>query len=224
MNTRIDAVFVGAIARLANDSRSSAIVKSPVAGPCHLGMEGLSGDAHADPDVHGGAEKALHLYPAEHYARLAAAFPDAQNLMPGGLGENISTRGMVEDAVCLGDRYAIGNALVEVSQPRAPCWKIDHRTGVEGVASYVALHGLTGWYFRVITAGDIAAGDALHLVHRPEGAVTLADYWRLKNEARPSPERLARIIAAPGLAPDKRRKLEERADWLRRNPLPNPPS
>ncbi len=218
----VDAVYTGGVRPLAGDSRASASVRAAGAGAVALGPQGLEGDAHGDPKAHGGTEKALHLYPADHYARLAAAFPDAAHLTPGGLGENISVRGIDEAGVCLGDRHAIGTAVVEVSQPRSPCWKIDHRCGVEGIANFVALHGLTGWYYRVIVPGEIAAGMTLELVARPAGAVSLADYWRATQAHRPDPDWLERIAAAIGLAADKRRKLLDRAAWLHANTTPEP--
>lgn len=211
----IDGLFLGQVALLDHDSRSSAIVKSAARGPCLLTAEGLAGDSQADRRVHGGIEKALHLYPAEHYLRLAAAFPEARHLRPGGLGENISTTGLNESLVCIGDRYAVGTAVIEVSQPRSPCWKIDHRVGVEGMAALIAREGLTGWYFRVIAGGRIAVGDRLDPSHRPPGAVTLAEYLQVSGAHRPSLETVLRVAAAPGLSADKRQRLEDRAAWLR---------
>ncbi|MDP1610119.1 MAG: MOSC domain-containing protein [Sulfuritalea sp.] len=121
-------LYAGQVAQLAGDSRSSAIVKTAVSGPRLLTVEGLAGDAQADRRAHGGGGKALHHYPAEHYARLAAAFPEAQHLAPGGLGENLSTRGVTEEDICIGDVFRLGGARIQVSQPRTPCWKIDRRT------------------------------------------------------------------------------------------------
>lgn len=213
----IDGLFIGRVAQLAGDSRSSAIVKIAVRDTCLLGTEGLVGDEQADRRVHGGVQKALHLYPAEHYARLAAAFPEARHMVPGGLGENISTRGLTESNVCIGDVFRINEACIQVSQPRTPCWKIDHHAGVEGMSALIAAECLNGWYFRVLAGGRIAAGDTLQLDSRPAGAVTLADYLDVLREPRPPLERLQRVAAAPGLSPDKRQRLEERAEWLRNN-------
>lgn len=213
----IDGLFVGRVARLAGDSRESAIVKDAVGTPCQLGAEGFAGDEQADRRVHGGAQKAVHLYPAEHYARLAAAFPDARHMAPGGLGENLSTRGLTEANVCIGDIFRVNEARLQVSQPRSPCWKIDHRAGVDGMAALIVAERLNGWYFRVLAGGRIAAGDTLELDSRPAGAVTLAEYLDVLHAARPPLEQLLRAAAAPGLSPDKRLRLEERVEWLRRN-------
>ena len=219
MNPRIavDGLYAGQVARLAGDSRSSAIVKTAVRGRCLLAAEGLSGDTQADRRVHGGDGKALHHYPAEHYARLAAAFPAAQHLAPGGLGENISTRGLTEGDVCIGDVFRLGGARIQVSQPRTPCWKIDHRTACEGVSAFIGEHGLAGWYYRVIEAGEIAAGEWLEHVERPADAVSLAEFWRVIREPRPSLESLLRLAHADGLDAQWAGKLTQRAGWLRNN-------
>jgi MOSC domain-containing protein YiiM len=213
----IDGLFVGQVALLAGDSRSSAIVKTPVIGRCLLTAEGLVGDTQADRRVHGGDGKALHHYPAEHYAQLAAAFPDARNLAPGGLGENISTRGLTESEVCIGDIFRIGRARIQVSQPRTPCWKIDTRTSCEGVSAFIGEHGLAGWYYRVLEAGEVAAGDWLEHIERPAEAVTLAEFWQVIRAQRPTLEALLRLAHASGLDDAWAGKLMQRVEWLRTN-------
>lgn len=225
MNTRIaiDGLFVGQVARLAGDSRSSAIAKTAVSGRCRLTAEGLVGDAQADRRVHGGAGKALHHYPAEHYARLAAEFPDAHHLAPGGLGENLSTHGLTEEDVCIGDIFSIGSARIQVSQPRTPCWKIDHHAGCEGVAAFIAKHGLAGWYYRVLEAGDIAAGDRLEHIERSATAVTLVEFWRVTSAQHPSIRTLCRLACASGLDANWVGKLMQRVEWLRNNGRGNEP-
>jgi MOSC domain-containing protein YiiM len=213
----VDGVFSGQVAQLVGDSRSSAIAKTAVAGACWLDVEGLVGDAQADRRVHGGAGKALHHFPAEHHARLAAAFPAARHLEPGGLGENLSTRGMTEAEVCIGDVFRLGGTRIQVSQPRTPCWKIDHRTGCEGVAAFIAEQGLAGWYYRVLESGEIAAGDWLEHLERPAAAVSLAEFNNTVREPRPALAALARLAAASGLDPLWVARLRQRAEWLRDN-------
>lgn len=213
----IDGLFAGQVALLKGDSRSSAIAKTAVSGRRLLTVDGLAGDAQADRRVHGGPGKALHHYPAEHYARLAAVFPGAQHLLPGGLGENISTHGMTENDVCIGDVFAVGGARIQVSQPRTPCWKIDTRCACEGVAAYVGEHGLAGWYYRVLDAGEIAAEDRLQHIERAADPVSLAEFWRVIGATRPSIDALARLAGASGLEAQWVTKLAQRAEWLRRN-------
>ena len=219
MNPRIsiDGLFVGQVARLSGDSRSSAIAKTPAIGRCQLLNDGLVGDIQADRRVHGGAGKALHQYPAEHYARLAALFPEAQHLSPGGLGENLSTRGMTEENVCIGDIFRIGTARIQVSQPRTPCWKIDNRTACEGVSAYIGEHGLAGWYYRVLDEGELEAGDSLEHVERPADAVSLTEFWRVIHAQRPPIDALCRLAYASGLDAQWAAKILQRVEWLRNN-------
>ena len=210
-------VFTGRIGMLPGESRGSAIAKEALAGRCVIGTEGLGGDEHADPRAHGGPEKAVHLFPIEHYEALARAFPAARHLEPGGLGENLSTRGITEDEACIGDVFALGSARLQIAQPRTPCWKIDARCGVEGVAAHVAEHGCAGWYFRVLAPGEFAAGDALIHLERLAGAVGLARFNRSLRGRRPATQMLDLMANAPGLAPEWTRRIRERIDWLLRN-------
>lgn len=214
-------LYAGPVAPLGSDGQRSAFVKHPVAGSRALTGEGLEGDQHADLRVHGGREKALHLYPAEHYGRLAAAWPElGEMLIPGSLGENVSTRGWTEENVCVGDVFRVGDAQVQVSQPRSPCWKIDARFAHEGLTRHIAEHGLTGWYFRVLRPGTVEVGAPFELVERNAAAITLARLWRASRAHRPAQRELEAVRAAPGLAPDWVRRLAERIEWLRRNTQP----
>lgn len=206
----VDGLFVGRVGLLPGESRGSAIAKTALAGPVTIGPEGLAGDEHADTRAHGGSEKAVHLFPREHYAALAQAFPEARHLQPGGLGENVSSRGLTEENTCIGDVFGLGSARLQVAQPRTPCWKIDARCGVEGVAAHVAQYGIAGWYFRVLEAGECVAGDLLVHLDRPTGAVTLARFNRSMAEHRPSLAALDRMATAPGLAPEWTRRIRER--------------
>ena len=218
VRARVEGVYTGRPAPLP-DGRLSAIVKAPVTTPLKLGELGLEGDQVADTRVHGGPEQALHQYPVERYAEWAKIFPEiSAQLVPGSIGENISAPGMTEDNVCIGDVFRWGDAEIQVSQPRMPCWKIDARFGVEGLTEAVMHAGHAGWYYRVLHAGTVAAGLWLELVDRPLSAVSLAEFWATQNAHRPGLDRLERVAAAPGLAPKWREKFRQRADWLRRNP------
>lgn len=213
----VDGIFTGKVGFLPGESRGSAIAKEALAGRCVIGPDGLAGDEHADPGAHGGSEKAVHLFPQEHHAALARAFPEARHLEPGGLGENLSTSGITEEEACIGDVFALGTARLQIAQPRTPCWKIDARCGVEGVAAHVAEHGIAGWYFRVLTPGECTAGDALIHRQRLEGAVSLARFNRTLRARRPALAVLDRLAGAPGLAPDWAHKIRSRIEWLLAN-------
>lgn len=145
---------------------TTGFYKQPVVGSVQLNTLGIDGDAVADRRVHGGPDKAVLCYPAAHYKAWAADHPDLQ-VAAGGLGENLTIAEMDETSVFLGDRYRIGDCLVEVSQPRQPCWKIARRWGVKTMTKEVAQTGRTGWYLRVIQAGELSVGQTLELINRP---------------------------------------------------------
>jgi MOSC domain-containing protein YiiM len=210
-------LYAGAIRPLPPDHRPTAIFKSALSGSVRVGREGLAGDSQADRRVHGGPEKALHQYPVGNYARLAEAFPEVKNLLvPGAIGENLSVAGWDESNVCLGDVFRLGSALIQVSQPRTPCWKIDARFGVEGMMQFIDQTGLTGWYYRVIDEGEVAPGGEFSLVERGSQALPVGDLLSLWREQRPLPERLEAVAAIAALSPNWVKKLRDRAQRLAR--------
>jgi MOSC domain-containing protein YiiM len=218
MHTRIDRVYAGRVQAMPGDGRPTGIFKTPVDGPVQVGVEGITIDAQADRRVHGGPEKAVHHYPAKNLAQLRAAFPEvAAQLLPGSLGENLSTGEWDESAVCIGDVFRAGNVLLQLNQPRSPCWKIDARFGVDGMTRFVAEHGIAGWYYRVLEPGVLQAGDTLTLEQRQRDAVSLREYWDLHAAARPELDAVRRVVAAPGLSADKRVRWQQRLEWLQRN-------
>ncbi|AXQ30844.1 MOSC domain-containing protein [Solimonas sp. K1W22B-7] len=219
MQLLVSHVFAGSVRPMPGDGRPTGIFKDPVAGPVDIGPEGLLSDAQADRRVHGGPEKAVHHFPLENHRRLAARFPEqAAGFVAGGLGENLSTEGADESGVCIGDVWAFGTARLQLSQPRSPCWKIDARHGLEGIALWIAGQGIAGWYYRVLEPGRARAGDALRLLQRNADAISLREFWDTQAEHRPAPEALRRLAATPGLNPNWVGKLQRRADYLRTLP------
>jgi len=179
METPILAVLLGK-SQPFRDDESSAIGKLPVADTVVVDAMGLAGDEQADRTVHGGIDKAIHHYPADHYDWWRGYLGDAPLLdAPGAFGENISTTGLDEDNVFLGDRFRLGTALVEVTQARQPCWKLDHRFQAKGVMAQVVKTRRTGWYYRVLEPGKVRAGDTLDLVERPYPEWPLASLFAL---------------------------------------------
>jgi MOSC domain-containing protein YiiM len=209
-------LFIGGIRPLPESGRPTGIYKTPVSAPLHLGPEGFAGDQQADRRVHGGPDKAVHLYPSAHYATLAAQFPAAAGqLVPGSMGENIATADLRETDVRPGDIWHLGKARLQVCQPRSPCWKIDERFGCDGMAAFVAEQRLTGWYWRVLTPGEVAPGDEL-LLEQAADCPTLSAAMELWQEHRPDLAELARLAAIDGIAANWRSKIEQRLAWLRR--------
>lgn len=205
-------LFLGGIRPLPPDNQPTGIFKREREAPAWLGREGLAGDAQADRRVHGGPEQALHQYPVAHYARLAEAFPAAAALLlPGSLGENLSVAGWDEATVCIGDIFRLGDARIQLTQPRSPCWKIDRRFGVDGMTHLIDSAGLVGWYFRVIDEGEVAPGCGFELLERPAPDASLARLWHSWKAAAPPPGELEWLAATPGMSPKWVRKLLERA-------------
>lgn len=196
------------------NGKPSGIRKQSVEGPVPVGTLGLEGDQQGDTRVHGGPEKAVHLYPRDHYATLREHRPDlADQLEPGVLGENLSVAGITEDDVCVGDHWRIGSVLMQVSQPRRPCWRIDARLGSEGMVGLFNELGTTGWYFRVLEPGTLQVGDAVELVERPSPGLTLRGMVRAFRNPNPDAALLRRYAACPGLPPGWVERLERRAQW-----------
>jgi MOSC domain-containing protein YiiM len=147
---------------------SSAIDKASLSGSVRIGFLGIEGDEQADPRYHGGPDKALHHYPADHYAHWATLAVDHPLLnAPGAFGENISTHGLTEDQVCIGDRMRLGSAILEISQGRQPCWKQGVRMEWTALPALMVKERRSGWYYRVIEEGVAEAGDLLEPQERP---------------------------------------------------------
>ena len=148
----------------------SAIDKHPLRGVVGVTRNGLAGDEQGDTRHHGGLEKALHHYPFEHYKAWREEFLGFSpvQMAAGGFGENFSTIGLTETNVCIGDIFVLSDAVLQVSQGRQPCWKLNVRFGRGDMAKLVQTSGRTGWYYRVLQEGSVTAGDILTLRERPQ--------------------------------------------------------
>ncbi|MGJ8572574.1 MAG: MOSC domain-containing protein [Hoeflea sp.] len=167
---------------------ASAIGKQLIKTAQHLDLTGFANDEQADLSVHGGAEKAVHHYAADHYPEWRAALGAvAQDFGPGRFGENIATLGLTEADLCIGDVLTLGSAIVEISQGRQPCWKLNAHTGVATMAKLFQETARTGWYYRVLEPGFVCIGDEIKRLDCPNPG------W--------SVERVTRARLTPGLAP-----------------------
>ncbi|PKF49202.1 MOSC domain-containing protein [Enterovibrio nigricans] len=151
----------------------TAINKTPITGQVYLSLEGLDGDECADMRHHGGLERALHQYPLEHYAYWRDKYGEDIDWVAPGMGENISAEGMTEHNVCLGDRYQWGEAIIEVSQPRSPCFKLNKSWGIEGFSVDMQEISRCGWLYRVIQPGMVSVTEPLELIAQEPNAMTL---------------------------------------------------
>ena len=159
---------------------TTGFFKESVSGPVWAGITNLAGDGQADLRVHGGTDKAINVYPFEHYAFWLADL-DYKKLPNGAFGEDFTVAGLLETEICIGDIFEVGGALVQISQPRQPCWKLSRRWRVQDLVARVVRTGKTGWYFRVLREGNVQAGAALVLVERPypEWTVAIANHIML---------------------------------------------
>jgi len=151
--------------------------------PAWLGYEGFRGDEQADRRYHGGSEKAVCVYPVEHYPYWQDRL-EIPELGHGGFGENLTVEGLPEDQVCIGDRFSLGDAVVQVSQPRQPCWKLARRWQVKDFALQVERTGFTGYYFRVLHHGMVRPDEQLALLERPFPEWTIAECNRIMHQSK----------------------------------------
>jgi MOSC domain-containing protein YiiM len=184
----------------------TAFFKNAVAGPVALGRLNLAGDRQADLRVHGGPDQAVLAYSADHY-RLWRAELGLLEMGPGGFGENFTIGGQSEAGVCIGDVYQVGDAIVQVSQPRGPCYKISWRWNRPDLLARVETTGRHGWYLRVLEEGTVQAGLDLVLLDRPNPTWTISrvrDVLRNRKRAIAAARELAGVAE---LAEEHRRLL-----------------
>lgn len=213
---RVRTLRTGPVARHVWSGREvlTGAVKDPRSGRVRLGRCGFEGDEQGDTVNHGGPDKAVLAYAAHHYPRWRG---EGLDLPEGALFENITLDSdSVEDAPCdeatvrVGEVWRLGEAVMQVSQPRNPCWKLARRWGIPDMAVRTQTSGRTGWYLRVLVAGTVAAGDEVHRVAVPAGAITVAEVTRVLNVDRKDLDGARRLLRAPGIPERHRAKLAKR--------------
>ena len=185
---------------------TSAIWKEPVTGPVWLDTLGLHGDRQVDRKHHGGPWRALLMYPADHYPAWRAEW-GRKDLSHGAFGENLTVTGLSEATVCLGDQFAIGEAIIEVTSPRAPCHILAKRHGMPDLVETIRRNHRHGWYLRVLRPGWIEAGQAVTLRDRPYPQWPVARAAAVKWNAARQPEEARLLAACPALIPEWRETL-----------------
>jgi MOSC domain-containing protein YiiM len=176
----------------------TSIFKAPVSGRIRVTTLNLEGDEQSDLSVHGGMDKAVYVYPSEHYAFWRDELGGI-DLPWGAFGENFTTEGLLEDAVHIGDRLRAGSAEFKVTQPRMPCFKLGIRFGRPDMVKRFLHSGRTGFYLAVIKEGEVTAGDSVALVAQDEHLVTVADIANLYISDATSQEFLRRVSELPAL-------------------------
>ena len=213
----IRSLQIGSI-RTEGDPRSKSLTerqwttgfyKQPTTSAVAIDSWGIAGDAVADTTNHGGVDKAVLCYSYANYDRWNREYPDLR-MTGGALGENLTLDGADETTVCIGDRYVIGDVIVEVSQPRQPCWKISRRWRLEALAKEVARTGRTGWYVRVITGGEIRAGDKLELIAKPQKLWTVQRANDILFGRESDPQRIAELVGVAELAESWKQSISAR--------------
>lgn len=200
MNATVVSVNVGKPAAVPYQGRElmTGINKSVAAGPVYLGAEQLDGDGQADLKNHGGPDKAVCAYPFDHYPYWERELN--RKLSYAAFGENATIAGLTETEACIGDIYRIGSAVVQISQPRYPCFKLGNKHGVPDLPEMVLETGYSGYYFRVLEPGCLQAGDSVVRIERHPLEVTVAYAIGIVHRGRSDAAGIRRLLAVEALA------------------------
>jgi len=188
---------------------TTGFFKEPVSGVRQVRALGIEGDGQADLVNHGGPDKAINVYPSEHYSvweeELGLTLPS------GAFGENFTTTGMTEADICISDVFAADGLVLQTSQPRQPCWKLSRRWRIKDLAARVERTGRTGWYFRVLNGGTVQTGTVLTLVKRPAPQWVIATANEIMHHRKEDAEVALALAGCPGLSASWQRSLTRRA-------------
>ena len=187
----------------------TSIFKEPVAGRVTVRRLNLDGDRQADLTVHGGKNKAVYAYPSEYYSYWRAEFPN-MHLPWSMFGENLTLAGLVDDTVHIGDHFRVGSAILTVTQPRLPCYKLGIKFGRDDMLKRFLDSGLTGFYFAVLEEGEVAAGDPITLLDRDEHEIKVSDITRLYKSDKHNLALLQRALQVQALPEGWRRHFQQR--------------
>ncbi|MEB5924292.1 6-hydroxyaminopurine reductase [Franconibacter pulveris 1160] len=202
-------VFIGKV-REYEGSRPSAIGKVQVEGELSLTDRGLVGDQQAEKKIHGGPDRALCHYPREHYEQWAREFPEqAAWFVAPAFGENLSTVGLTEEHVFIGDIFQWGDALIQVTQPRSPCFKVNFHSGIGDLSGLMQEKTRCGWLYRVIAEGKVAADAPLALVSRVSG-VSVKEAAAIAWHTPFDDEQYHRLLSAAGLSASWAKTMQKR--------------
>lgn len=215
-------IQVGAIRTLGSESATdpmdktwrTGFFKQPVVGPIAISVLGLQGDQQADLVNHGGRDKAICAYSADHYSAWREELR-IDGFDHGAFGENFTLAGLGEDQVCVGDVWRVGTTVVQVSQPRQPCWKLARRWRRIDLAARVIEVGKTGWYFRVLEPGAATVGDTLALIERSEPNWTISRANLVMHHRRGDADLAAELASVALLSESWRESLLHRVAKLR---------
>jgi MOSC domain-containing protein YiiM len=207
---RVESVNVGMPREVEWKGRNvqTGIFKSPVAAKLAVRRLNIDGDGQADLSVHGGPDKAIYAYPSEHFGPWSERL--GRQLAPGMFGENLTTAGLLEDAVHIGDEFRVGTARLVITQPRMPCYKLGLRFNDPGMVRTFLQAGKPGIYFRVLEEGVVGPGDRIERIAEVGSRITVTEMFRLVLDQDAAPDALRRLLGVPALAAVWRQELEER--------------
>ena len=214
MQSAVDQLFVGKLKTLQPEGQSTGIYKDPI-DQVSVDINGFTDDIQADRRFHGGPEKAVHQYAANSYAVIRQAYPRLEKTaVVGSMGENISSQALNDNNVHIGDIIRYGAVLLQVSQPRSPCWKINHKFDQPDLSRFVEESHITGWYFRVLETGNIRINDVITLECRPNETCSIAQFNRIIHQHRPALNDLKDLQTLVGLSPEWLKKIHQRIGYL----------
>ena len=199
---------------------TTSIYKAPAPGRVAVRRHNLDGDRQSDLTVHGGPDKAVYGYPFEHYDFWRSELPEAE-LAFGVFGENLTTTGIDEQALSIGDVLRIGSAELMVTQPRMPCFKLAARFGRKDMVKRFLASRRVGFYFCIVREGDVAAGDAIEFVDRANARMSVAEMAGLYATKTPATEDLRRALTLRGLAREWREQIAQVVDARDRGEAPS---
>jgi MOSC domain-containing protein YiiM len=195
------------------DAVSTGIFKEPVAGRVVLRTLNLDGDRQADLSVHGGPSKAVYLYPSEHYDYWKHELPEMK--LPWGMfGENFTTEGLFESELNIGDKLRVGSAVVMVTEPRMPCYKLGIKFGRSNIVKRFLASERTGFYFAVLQEGEVGVDDSFELIEKSEGSVRVIDITRLYTREKRNVGLLRRAIEVEALPESWKSYFQHRLEKL----------
>lgn len=186
---------------------TTGIYKTPIKKPIYLGKEAVKGDVVSDRKVHGGVFKACYLFSENHYKYWKALYPSLE-WNYGMLGENLTVKNLDETKICIGNIYKVGDALIQITQPREPCFKFGVKFGTQLVLKQFINYGLPGTYVRVLEEGFVTNGDTFKLIEQAKNSLTTAQLFNLLYAKEKDEALLKLAIKNEALPLIKRKKLE----------------
>jgi len=185
----------------------TGIYKQPVDGPIQLGDQEVAGDTIGNKNVHGGKFMACYFFSSEHYPYWKELYPQ-MDWNWGMFGENVTTEGLLDSEIMIGDTYKIGSAVVQATIPREPCYKLGVKFNDQGIIDTYVAHGYPGSYVKILEEGEITAGDTIHLLEKASNSIAISDFFRFLNTKEKDQSTLKNLLANPYLPEYKKQKLQ----------------